>query len=211
MTTRSLKQLTVLAALAVLFTLGCGKKKEEDKAKKEAEARKGVTEARYDEARPGEARPGEARPGEARPGEARPGEARPGEASPDEARPAEARPDEARPDEARPADARLATGQVQAQQILIAWKGSGEGIKASRTKEQAKTLAENVAKQAAKGDFCSLVKKYSDGSKDDCGKLMPMKESEAIDMFKPLFKLNVGGVTQVVTGPDGYYILKRIK
>ena len=133
-------------------------------------------------------------------------------ARPDQARPGEARADDSdKKPEARPEAAPPVKGQAQAQMLVIGWKGGGiEGVK--RTPEQAKALAAKVSAMAAKGNFTKLVKKYSDGpNKDSGGKTAAMTAKDAVALFKPVFKLQVGQVSKVVKGDDGYYIFKRIK
>jgi parvulin-like peptidyl-prolyl isomerase len=100
-------------------------------------------------------------------------------------------------------------GSIQAQMILIAWKG--EATDAKRTQAQAETLAKKVAEEAKKGDFDELVEKYSDGSKVNKGKTPPMAADEAAPIFKPVFDLKVGEVTGPIKASSGYYVFKRTK
>jgi hypothetical protein len=108
------------------------------------------------------------------------------------------------------ADPTAKPGSAQAQWILIGWKGGAGDSK--RTQEQAKQLAEKVAKEAqTEKNFTKLVKKYSDGPKENGGKTAMMTESEASAVFKPVFKLEKGAVSKPIKGPSGYIIFKRIK
>jgi len=100
-------------------------------------------------------------------------------------------------------------GSIQAQMILIAWKGAVSS--AERTPAQAETLAKKVAEEAKKGDFDELVDKYSDGTKVNKGKTPPMAADEAAPIFKPVFDLKVGEVTGPIKASSGYYVFKRIK
>lgn len=100
-------------------------------------------------------------------------------------------------------------GSIQAQMILIAWKG--DATSAERTPAQAETLAKKVAEEAKNGDFDELVGKYSDGPKVNKGKTPPMAADEAAPIFKPVFDLKVGEVTEPIKASSGYYVFKRIK
>ncbi len=103
----------------------------------------------------------------------------------------------------------IAPGAVQAQMIVIGWEG-GMG-ETSRTPEQAETLAAKVAKEAKTGNFDKLVRKYSDGPKTNKGKTPPLTVEEAAPIFKPVFELKKGEVTEPIKGPNGFYIFKRVK
>jgi len=104
---------------------------------------------------------------------------------------------------------KVPAGAVQAQMLIIGWKGVRDGAK--RTKEQAKALATKVVRLAASKPFGSLVKTYSDGPKANGGKTPAMTQKEASKIFTPVFGLQVGQVSQPVEGPDGFYVFKRIK
>jgi len=104
---------------------------------------------------------------------------------------------------------KIPAGSVQAQMLIIGWKGARPGAK--RTKEQAKALSTKIVGLAASKSFGTLVKTYSDGPKANGGKTPAMTQKEASKIFTPVFGLQVGQVSQPVEGPDGYYVFKRIK
>jgi PPIC-type PPIASE domain len=98
--------------------------------------------------------------------------------------------------------------------VLVAYKGAkGASAKTTRTKEQARKLAEDVAKRAAKEDFGALAKRMSDDAATaskggTIGSLAPPPAAP-----KPLFdaasSLTPGGVSTVVETEEGFHVLKR--
>jgi peptidyl-prolyl cis-trans isomerase NIMA-interacting 1 len=103
---------------------------------------------------------------------------------------------------------------VAAQHLLVAYKGaSGASAKITRTKDQAKTRAEEARDKAKSGaDFTELVAQYSDdpgaaASRGNLGKFTPDK------MVKPFsdaaFALAVGATSDVVETKFGFHVIKR--
>jgi bifunctional DNA-binding transcriptional regulator/antitoxin component of YhaV-PrlF toxin-antitoxin module len=101
-----------------------------------------------------------------------------------------------------------------ASHILIGYKGASRS-KATRTKEEAKALAETALKEAqAKGaDFAALAKKYSDGpTKTRGGNLGPVKKGVMAPPFeKALYLLQPGQTSGLVETDFGFHVIKRTK
>jgi hypothetical protein len=105
--------------------------------------------------------------------------------------------------------------EIAASHILISYKGA-ERSTATRTKEEAKKLAEEVlAKAQAPGaDFAALAKEYSDepGAKERSGDLGTFKKGAMAKPFEDAaFKLKVGEISGVVETQFGFHIIKRTK
>jgi parvulin-like peptidyl-prolyl isomerase len=102
--------------------------------------------------------------------------------------------------------------EVGARHILISYKGA-ERAEATRTKEEAKNLAEKVLKeaQAEDADFAALAKKYSDGpSGEKGGDLGTFGKGKMAPPFeKAAFGLKVGELSGVVETKFGFHIIKR--
>ena len=111
------------------------------------------------------------------------------------------------PDDATPEE-------IAASHILISYKGS-ERSQATRTKEQAKALAESALKEARKeeADFAELAKKHSDGpTKAKGGDLGAFKKGKMAPAFEEAaFKLDVGETSGVVETSFGFHVIKRTK
>jgi len=106
--------------------------------------------------------------------------------------------------------------EIAASHILIAYKGAERADKRiTRTKDEAKTLAEKVLKEAKQkdADFAKLAKKYSDGpSKAKGGDLGTFKKGKmAAEFDKAAFKLKVNEISDVVETKFGFHIIKRTK
>ena len=103
---------------------------------------------------------------------------------------------------------------VTASHILIGYKGA-QRAKSERSKEEAKKLADKVAKEAkAKdADFAALAKKYSEGpSAPRGGDLGPFSRGRMVKPFSDAaFALKVGDVSDPVETPFGYHVIKRTK
>ncbi len=105
--------------------------------------------------------------------------------------------------------------QITASHILIAYKGAMRANpKVTRTKAQAKQLAEQIDARAKKGEnFAQLAKKYSDGPSGvrggDLGSFSPRQ------MVKPFadaaVALKPGQISGVVETPFGFHIIKRVR
>ncbi|MDB5080700.1 MAG: prsA [Chloroflexi bacterium] len=113
---------------------------------------------------------------------------------------------------------------IQVQHILIAFAGSGTGAK--RSKEEARTLAYDLLKQAQEGgDFDALVKQYTDDSPpgiygmSNIGVAPARGEYPRNQMVAAFgntgFPLEVGGIGiadyDQRTSPYGWHIVKRLK
>ena len=103
---------------------------------------------------------------------------------------------------------------VSARHILISYEGADRADKASRTKEEAATLA-NECVQKLKGgeDFKSLAKEISDDSSSSKGG--DLGEFSTARMTLPFeeaaFALEVGGISDVVETEFGFHIIQRYK
>jgi peptidyl-prolyl cis-trans isomerase SurA len=108
---------------------------------------------------------------------------------------------------------RLPVRRVLAAHILIAWKGASEASSAvTRTKEQARLLAEDVRRQAAApgADLCVLARKFSDdpNNRTQCGDLGVVEPGYLPkDLEEALFRLKPGEVSPVVETQFGFHII----
>jgi parvulin-like peptidyl-prolyl isomerase len=99
--------------------------------------------------------------------------------------------------------------------VLIAYKGAkGAPKEVTRSKADAKTLAEKVRKEAlaAGANFSDLAQKYSDdaGSKDNQGSLGKFKPESKVKPFADAaFALRVDQISDVVETPFGFHVIKR--
>lgn len=104
--------------------------------------------------------------------------------------------------------------EIAARHILIGHKGAKRS-KATRTRDDASTLSEEVLRKAlAKdADFAALAGEYSDGpTKSKGGDLGTFKKGAMDPAFEEAaFKLKVGEVSDVVETPFGFHIIKRTK
>jgi len=102
--------------------------------------------------------------------------------------------------------------EIAASHILISYEGA-ERSKSTRTRAEARTLAEEVLQKAkAEGaDFAELAKQYSDGPmKDKGGDLGTFGKGKMAPAFeKAAFALEIGGISDVVETPFGFHIIKR--
>lgn len=98
--------------------------------------------------------------------------------------------------------------------ILIAFK-TAKNASATRTKEEAKTLAEKLLKEtrAENADFAKIAKENSDdGSKANGGDLGAFGKGAMVKPFEAAaFALKVGGISEIVESDFGYHIIKRTK
>ncbi len=104
--------------------------------------------------------------------------------------------------------------RIGARHILVMHTGSErkpEGI--TRTPEEAKKRAEEaLAKIRAGASFDDLVGEYSDepGAKERKGDLGVFEKKVMVKAFAEVaFKLEVGEVSEVVSTPFGYHVIKR--
>jgi cyclophilin family peptidyl-prolyl cis-trans isomerase len=99
---------------------------------------------------------------------------------------------------------------VGARHILISYKGTKvQGM--TRTKAQAKELAESILKRLEGGEPWAELLKLSDGpSKTTGGKLGVFTRERMVKPFSDAaFKLKVGGRSGVVETPFGFHIIER--
>lgn len=106
--------------------------------------------------------------------------------------------------------------EIAASHILIAYKGAEKAdAKITRSKDEAKKLAEKILKEAkAKdADFAALAKKHSDGpSKTKGGDLGTFKKKAMHENFeKAAWKLKPDEISAVVETPFGFHIILRTK
>lgn len=104
--------------------------------------------------------------------------------------------------------------QITCSHILIAFKGASRAS-ATRTKEEAKTLAEKLLKEcrAENADFAKIAKENSDdGSKANGGDLGAFGKGAMVKPFETAaFNLKVGEISDIVESDFGYHIIKRTK
>jgi len=102
--------------------------------------------------------------------------------------------------------------EITASHILISYAGA-ERSEATRTKDDAKKLAEQVLEESRQpdADFAALAKKYSDDpSGKDGGSLGKFKKGVMAPPFEEAaYKLKVGEISSVVETPFGFHIIKR--
>lgn len=124
--------------------------------------------------------------------------------------PAAAPQPEAAPAPPKPADEE----RIGASHVLIQYKGSLRAAPTvTRTKEEAKKLAADVAAKAKKGqDFAGLAKQYSDepGAKDRAGALGKFAKGNMVKPFSDAaFALKPGDISDVVETDFGFHVIKR--
>jgi hypothetical protein len=104
--------------------------------------------------------------------------------------------------------------KVTASHILIGYKGS-QRSEATRTKEEALKLAEDVATQAKapEADFAALAVKHSDGPSGKRGGDLGEFDKNTMhpNFTEATWKLKVGDVSGVVETPFGFHVIKRTK
>ncbi len=112
-----------------------------------------------------------------------------------------------------PAPQPAAEQKISASHILIAYKGAMRAKpEITRTKAQARQLAEQIDARAKKGeDFAALAKQYSDGpSNVRGGALGSFGRGQMVKPFSDAaFALKPGEVSGVVETPFGFHIIKR--
>ncbi len=99
--------------------------------------------------------------------------------------------------------------------ILIMYQGSQRApATVTRTKEEALTLAKQIAERARKGeDFAELAKEYSDGpSASRGGNLGIWEKGRMVPEFDAAIeKLPIGSISDPVETPFGYHVILRKK
>lgn len=106
------------------------------------------------------------------------------------------------------------TGTVQVQHVLIGWKGAPGARGATRTKEEADKLAQEVLAKATApdADMAALMKQYSEdpGSKDTARAYDVTPDAPMVEPFKKLsLRLKIGEAG-LVKSPFGWHVIKRI-
>lgn len=113
---------------------------------------------------------------------------------------------------AAPSASADAPTRIAAQHVLIGYKGTKVGT-ATRTKEEARKLAEEVHKKAVDGeDFAKLAQEYSDdpASKERLGSVGTFDRDGMVKPFSDAaFALKVGEISPVVETYFGFHIIKR--
>jgi parvulin-like peptidyl-prolyl isomerase len=103
---------------------------------------------------------------------------------------------------------------MHAAHILVAYKGAMRADdKIVRTKDEAKKLAEQYAKRAAKEKFDDLAKKYSDDKSSavkggDLGEFAPSQMTPSFATATAALKPNT--ISGAVESPFGFHVIKRL-
>jgi len=106
---------------------------------------------------------------------------------------------------------------ITIQHILISFQGAPRMTKVTRSKEDAKVLAQKVyAEAGGGGDFGALVKQYTD---DSAPGIYPLTKAGRFRMVKSFgdvgFRLKVGEIGVATwdstASPFGWHIIKRVK
>lgn len=92
--------------------------------------------------------------------------------------------------------------------VLVSYTGAEDAPRGARPKREAFEIAERLAAQA-KSDFHAAVRRGDDGSADDVGTMQRGVIEPAPEYV--LFSLPVGGTSDPVDTPRGYWIVKRIE
>jgi len=106
---------------------------------------------------------------------------------------------------------------IEIQHCLIGFKGAPRLVGVTRTKEEAKALAQKVFDEAVGGaDFDALVKQYTNDSAPGIYPLTKAGRARMVKSFGDVgFRLKVGeigvGVWDATASPYGWHIIKRVK
>jgi parvulin-like peptidyl-prolyl isomerase len=103
--------------------------------------------------------------------------------------------------------------QIGASHILISYQGV-QGINTTRSKDDAKKLAEDILNRITSGeDFETLAKEHSDcPSSAKGGDLGTFGKGRMVKPFEEAaYSLDVGGISNVVETKFGYHIIKRTR
>jgi hypothetical protein len=92
--------------------------------------------------------------------------------------------------------------------VLVQYEGAEEAAPKSRSKSEARALADKLASDA-KSDFRGAVQRGDSGSSDDVGFVQRGVLEPGPELI--LFTLPVGGVSDVVDTPRGFWIAKRLE
>jgi len=109
---------------------------------------------------------------------------------------------------------RLPVRRVIARHILIAWRGAERApVAITRTREQARLLAEEVSRLAAAGDDpCELARKFSDDAENrfECGFLGVVEPYMLpIEVDAVIFGLAPGEFSELIESPFGFHLVWR--
>lgn len=104
---------------------------------------------------------------------------------------------------------------IGARHILIAYKGAQRAApEVTRTRDEARTLAVQVAADARKGkDWVELWKQYSnEPGGGEGGNLGTFGRGQMVPAFEhAAFDLGVGEISDVVETPFGFHVIERLK
>ena len=98
--------------------------------------------------------------------------------------------------------------QVHVGVILVQYEGAQGAGPRARSKKDAQTLAQKLADEA-RSDFRAAVQHGDSGSSDDIGHIQRGVLDGPIE--SALFALPVGGVSDVIDTPRGFWIAKRLE
>jgi parvulin-like peptidyl-prolyl isomerase len=114
---------------------------------------------------------------------------------------------------AQPPAASAVPEEIAAQHVLISYKGAKNAKGATRSKDEAKKLAQRLRDDAAKGaDFGQIATNHSEdpASSARLGSLGKFKRSEMVKAFSDAaFSLPVGGLSEVIETEFGFHVIKR--
>ncbi len=110
-----------------------------------------------------------------------------------------------------------ADSAITVQHVLIAFQGAPRIQGVTRTKDEAKALAEEVWREAMAGaDFKELMKKHSNDSGPGEYPMTKQGRNQMVKAFGDTgFRLEVGGIGvapwDAQASPFGWHIIKRVK
>lgn len=102
--------------------------------------------------------------------------------------------------------------EVRARHILICWDGAERCADASRSKEQAKTKAEEIFQKANDKNFADLAREFSTdlGSKESGGDLGQFGKGAMVPPFEEaVFRARVGEIVRPVETQFGYHVIYK--
>ncbi len=104
--------------------------------------------------------------------------------------------------------------EITASHILVSFVGAMRAAPyIDRQKDEAKAFAEELRKKALTGeDFAQLAQENSDdrGSAATGGALGTFRREQMVPEFSnAAFRLEVGGVSEVIESPYGFHVIKR--
>jgi peptidyl-prolyl cis-trans isomerase SurA len=109
---------------------------------------------------------------------------------------------------------RVSADKIRVAHILITYRGTGELVEAERTREQALQRAMDVAFRAGQGeDFAMLAREFSDDAHSAAGGggLPPIRRGHTVPEFEDAaFRLQPGGISDVVETQFGFHVIRRI-